>query len=451
MQYRAEVSDVIPGSIAVELGIEPGDIICKINGRRIADFLDYQFLSASPAIVMQVRKKNGGEIEFEIENEELEDLGIVFQNMLFDPAKSCSNRCIFCFIDQLPPDLRDTLYFKDDDSRLSFLYGNYVTMTNMSEKDVERLIEYRVSPVNISVHTTDMKLRETMLHNRHAGRLLRYMQMLYDGDISMNMQIVLCKHVNDGEQLTKTLMDLAAFHPKAVSVSVVPVGLTRYREGLYPLEPFTKEDASQVVAQVEALQAQFLETLGSRFVYLSDEFYLLAELPIPSAEAYEDFPQIENGVGMEASMEEEFLAALEGNYPIVDTGKTVVATGELAYPFIQKLVNLAMAKYPHLQVEVVPVKNHLFGGGVTVAGLLGGKDLINGLAGRQFDRLLITASMLKADEPIFLDDVTVSDVEEALDTKLTANQNDGFAFLQALLGCEETPECDRFSYEYFEV
>lgn len=437
MQYRAVVQDIMPGSIAEELGIEPGDIICRINGRRIADFLDYQFLASAPEIVLEVQKTSGEMIEFEIENEELEDLGICFSGMLFDPAKSCANRCIFCFIDQLPPNLRDSLYFKDDDSRLSFLYGNYVTMTNMTAKDVDRLIEYRVSPVNISVHTTDMELRKKMLNNRHADRLMGYMQKLYDGDIQMNMQIVLCKGINDQEVLTKSLLDLSAFHPMAVSVSVVPVGLTRYRDGLYPLESFTKQEAKQVVEQIEAMQKQFLERFGSRFAYASDEFYLMAELPMPPAEAYEDFPQIENGVGMEASLEAEFCDALQEEYSLTYTGKTMVATGTLAYPFITRLVDMAKDKYPALDATVVAVENQLFGGDVTVAGLIGGKELIETLSGRRFDRLLITSSMLKADEPVFLDDTTVSDVETALGVTLVATQNDGYEFLQSLLGCKE--------------
>ena len=437
MQYRAKVDNVMPDSIAEELGILPGDIICKINGRRIADFLDYQFLASSPEIVLTVQKANGEVIEFDIENEDMEDLGIGFSGMLFDPAKSCANRCIFCFIDQLPPDMRETLYFKDDDSRLSFLYGNYVTMTNMTDKDVDRLIEYRVSPVNISVHTTDMELRKKMLNNRHADRLMGYIKKLYDGDIQMNMQIVLCKGINDGEQLIKSLNDLASFRPLAVSVSVVPVGLTRYREGLYPLEAFTEDDAKQVVEQIEALQKKFLERFGSRFVYASDEFYLLAGLPMPSAEAYEDFPQIENGVGMEASMEAEFLDALNGEYSHDYQGKTIIATGTLAEPFISRLIALAKEKYPALDATVIAVDNKLFGGGVTVAGLLGGNDLIEALSDKDFDRLLITSSMLKADEPIFLDDVTVQDVEKALGVTLVANQNDGYEFLRSLLGCEE--------------
>lgn len=449
MQYHAEVFRVMPDSIAAELGIRPGDIICTVNGRRIADFLDYQFLTAAEKIVLTVQKQDGRLIEFEIENEDMEDLGISFRNMLFDPAKSCSNRCIFCFIDQLPPNLRDSLYFKDDDSRLSFLYGNYVTMTNMLPKDIDRLIEYRVSPVNISVHTTNPELRKAMLKNRCADRLMAYMQRLADGGIDMNMQIVLCKGVNDGAELTRTLEDLAALHPAAVSVSVVPVGLSRYREGLYPLEPFTKDNALRIVDQVEGLQNRFLQDLGTRFVYLSDEFYLLAERPIPPADSYEGFPQIENGVGMEASMEEEFLAALDEAPAMGKPGKTVIATGTLAYPFIKKLVDMAKMRYNKLDAEVVAVPNNLFGGGVTVAGLLGGRDLISRLSGKAMDRLLITASMLKADEPVFLDDLTVTDVEQALDTRIVANENNGYAFLHSLLGCsEETAAKQRIRSDY---
>lgn len=436
MEYHAEVFSVRPDSIAEELGIEPGDIIRSVNGRRIGDFLDYQFLTAAEELLLCVQKKNGGLIEFEIENEDMEDLGIGFKNMLFDPAKSCSNRCIFCFIDQLPPNLRESLYFKDDDSRLSFLYGNYVTMTNMLPKEVDRLIEYRVSPVNISVHTTNMELRKKMLRNRHAGRLMDYIKRLADGGISMNMQIVLCKGVNDGEELTRTLQDLAAFFPAAVSVSVVPVGLSRYREGLYPLEAFTRQDARNVVQQVESLQQQFLEKLGSRFVYVSDEFYLMAEMAMPEAESYEGFPQIENGVGMEVSLEEEFMEALAEQPAMGQSGRTVIATGTLAYPFIKKLVDRANQRYTNLKAEVVAVPNRLFGGGVSVAGLLGGRDLISSLQGRAIDRLLITSSMLKADEPIFLDDVTMQELEETLAAKVQPVENDGRELMYALLAAE---------------
>lgn len=433
MQKRALIAEVMPDSIGEELGLEPGDAVCAVNGRRISDFLDYQFLTASPDILLAVEKKDGTRIEFEIENEDMEDLGLTFESFIFDSAKSCSNRCIFCFIDQLPPDMRKSLYFKDDDSRLSFLYGNYVTMTNMLPKDVERLVEYHVSPVNISVHTTNPALREKMLQNRHAGRLLEYMHMLSEGGITMNMQIVLCKGVNDGPELDCTLCDLAAFHPAAASVSVVPVGLTRYREGLYPLEPFTREDAQQIVRQAEAWQERFLKELGTRFVYLADELYLLADLPMPPYEAYEDFPQIENGVGMEVSLEEEFREALSEKPALAYSGKTLIATGELALPFIRGLLVWAKEQYPALCAEAVGIRNDLFGGGVTVAGLVGGRDLISQTKGRDFDRLMIPRSMLKADEDIFLDDVTLEQVEAALGVPVVTAENDGFDFLHQLL------------------
>jgi len=433
LRKKAIIAEVISGSIADELGLEQGDVVCRVNGKKIADFLDYQFLTASAEILLTVEKKNGDLIEYEIENEDMEDLGITFSSYLFDEAKSCSNRCIFCFIDQLPPNMRQSLYFKDDDSRLSFLYGNYVTMTNMLPKDVQRLIDYHVSPVNISVHTTNPKLREKMLKNRHAGRLLDYMRMLETGGITMNMQIVLCKHVNDGAELDRTLQDLASFHPAAASVSVVPVGLTRYREDLYPLEAFTQEDALQVVRQVEAYQQKFVEELGTRFVYLSDEFYLLAGLPLPPYEAYEDFPQIENGVGMEANFQEEFRQALEEKPVQKYFGKTLIATGKLAQPFICDLLTLAKQQYPDLQAEVLGVENTLFGEHVTVAGLIGGRDLIEQAKAFSCDRMLIPDAMLKADEDIFLDDITLCEAEHALGVPVVQTANDGFVFLHTLL------------------
>ena len=433
MQKKAIIADVAPGSIAEELGLMPGDAVLCVDGKEIVDFLDYQFLTAASEFVLTVKAKDGSLIEFEIENEEMEDLGITFESFIFDSAKSCSNRCIFCFIDQLPKGMRESLYFKDDDSRLSFLYGNYVTMTNMLPKDVERLVAYHVSPVNISVHTTNPVLREKMLHNRHAGRLAEYMQMLKAGGITMNMQIVLCKGINDGTELDRTLSDLSALHPEAASVSVVPVGLTKYREGLYPLEAFTQADAEKVVMQIEAWQEKFLQDLGTRFVYASDEFYLLAQKPMPPFEAYEDFPQIENGVGMEVSFEEEFRQAL-AEEPIADfTGKMLVATGKLAEPFIRHLLELAKEQYPMLAAEACGIRNDLFGEGVTVAGLVGGRDLISQLTGKPCARILIPRSMLKADEAVFLDDVTLQQAEEALGVPIIATENDGYDFLDKLL------------------
>ena len=430
----AYVLSVDADSIAEELEIESGDKILSIDGKEIVDYLDYKFLSMAEEILMTVQKKSGEIIEYEIENPYMEDLGINFSNMLFDKAHSCHNKCIFCFIDQMPKGMRDTLYFKDDDARLSFLYGNYVTLTNMKDEDIQRLIDYRISPVNISVHTTNPELRVTMLHNKNAGKILDNIKMLYDAGIEMNMQVVLCKGINDGAELDRTIEELSQFLPVARSMSVVPVGLTRCREGLYPLEPFEKEDCKKVVEQIENWQKKLMEKYGTRFVYASDEFYVKAELPMPIEESYEDFPQIENGVGMLASFQSEFNIALNSGMEKVKDDKIIVATGEISYNFIKKLVNCAKMRYNINDIEVVGVKNELFGGKVTVSGLLGAQDLFRELSGKKADRLLITESMLKADEDIFLDDVTLSEAEEKLGMEIVPVKNDGGCFLATLLG-----------------
>ena len=432
MKYCALVDSVDCGSIAEEIGIEQGDIICRINGTVIKDYLDYKFLSSDTEIVLTVQKTNGEIIEFEIENDYIEDLGINFKNMLFDSPKSCANRCVFCFIDQLPKGMRKSLYFKDDDSRLSFLYGNYVTFTNMKEEDIKRLIRYRISPVNISVHTTNLDLREKMLHNKNARNVLQYSRMLKENNINMNMQIVLCKDINDGAELDKSFADMAEFVPELVSVSVVPVGITAHREGLYPLKPFESEDCKKVICQIESWQEKFKEKFGTRLVYASDEFYLIAGEPISEAAAYEDFPQIENGVGMLASFKEELSDALKCDIKQGESLKTVVATGELVYPFMKEMVKKIAEKYS-VDVTVIPIKNEFFGGKVSVSGLICGKDLINQLKEIKMERLLFTRSMLKADEDLFLDDITLSDLEKSLNVKAVPVENDGLAFLKAVL------------------
>ncbi len=432
MKYCALVDSVDSGSIAEEIGIVQGDIICQINGTDIKDYLDYKFLSSDTEIVLTVKKTNGEIIEFEIENEYIEDLGINFKNMLFDSPKSCANRCVFCFIDQLPKGMRKSLYFKDDDSRLSFLYGNYVTFTNMKEEDIKRLIRYRISPVNISVHTTNLDLREKMLHNKNARNVLQYSRMLKENNINMNMQIVLCKDINDGAELDKSFADMAEFVPELVSVSVVPVGITAHREGLYPLEPFEQEDCKKVIRQIESWQEKFKEKFGTRLVYASDEFYLIAGEPIPEAAAYEDFPQIENGVGMLASFKEELSEALKCDIKQGKALKNVIATGELVYPFMKEMVKKIAEKYP-IDVTVIPIKNEFFGGKVSVSGLICGKDLINQLKNIKMERLLFTRSMLKTDEDLFLDDITLLQLEKSLDVKAVPVENDGLAFLKAVL------------------
>ena len=434
MKKQHIINRVLPGSIAEELEIEAGDILLSIDNTEIEDIFDYQFLVQDTYIEVLIQKPDGEQWLLEVDKEFDEDLGIEFENGLMDEYRHCHNNCIFCFIDQMPKGMRDTLYFKDDDARLSFLYGNYVTLTNMKDADIDRLIEYRISPVNISVHTTNPELRCEMLHNKNAGKILEHIKKLYDNGIEMNMQVVLCKGINDGEELDRTISDLSEFLPVARSMSVVPVGLTRCREGLYPLKPFEKEDCIKVVGQIEAWQEKLLEKHGTRFVYASDEFYVNSGINVPKEENYEDFPQIENGVGMLASFEAEFNIALKSGMEKVKDQKIIVATGEISYNFIKKLVNEAKMRYNINDIEVVGVRNGLFGGKVSVSGLLGACDLFRELDGKKAEKLLITESMLKADEDIFLDDVTLAEAQEKLGMEIIPVKNDGGCFLSALLG-----------------
>ncbi len=430
--YRAVVTAVAPGSIAAELGIMPGDVVAQIDGTDICDYFDYQYLASGTRIEMTVIRPDGDAYLFEIENEAQEDLGLSFDGMLFGGAKSCANRCVFCFIDQLPRGMRKTLYFKDDDTRLSFLYGNYVTLTNMSEAEFSKIIRYRISPVNISLHTVDPQLRIAMLRNKRAGEVMGLIRRLHDAGIAMNMQVVLCPHLNDGEKLDETISAMAALAPGVESISVVPVGLTRYREGLYPMEAFDGARARAVIRQVEAHQERLLAQIGTRLVYLSDEFYILAGEPIPPYETYEAFPQIENGVGMIASMQQEFTEALQ-DAVCHSTAHRSIATGEFSYDFIRGLVNTLQMRY-NTAIDVFPIHNAFFGGGVTVSGLLCGCDLIAQLSGKDLgETLYITKSMLRAEGDVFLDDVTVAEVERALGVRVVPVANDGYDFVQKLL------------------
>lgn len=435
MKNFAVVKSVDAGSIAEELGIEAGDVVSSINGTDIEDYFDYKFLSDDEEITLCVKKKNGEKCVFEIYNEDMEDLGINFEGMLFGHAKRCANKCIFCFIDQLPKGMRSSLYFKDDDSRLSFLYGNYLTLTNMTKEDMDKIIRYRISPVNISVHTVNPSLRVKMLKNRRADRIMEQIRHFYDNNISMNFQIVLVKNENDGYELLRSINELAEFYPVAKSMSVVPVGITKYRKGLYEVEPFSKKDFSEIIDMVEKEQEKLLKKIGTRFVYLSDEFYVNAKKAIPNAEKYEDFPQIENGVGMLASMEAEFNEAVKSAKYKENGKKTAVATGKIAYNFINGLVEKLKMMY-NINAEVYAVENNFFGGEVSVSGLICGSDLIEQLKTKEFDRLLITKSMLKADEPIFLDDVTVKEAEKALNAEIIPVENDGYDFVKKVLGEE---------------
>ena len=428
------ISSVAPGSIAQEMGIEPGDRLLEVNGKSPEDVFDYRYLMNEEEILVLIRKANGEEWELEIEKEYEDDLGIEFENGLMDDYRSCRNKCIFCFIDQLPKGMRSTLYFKDDDSRLSFLQGNYLTLTNMSEHDIDRIIQYKLSPINISFQTMNPELRCKMLHNRFAGEIFDKVKRLKDAGIIMNGQIVLCRGVNDGAELERSIRELTAYMPQLESVSVVPVGLTRYRDGLYPLKPFTKEDACEVLDLIHGWQEKLYKEWGNHFIHAGDEWYILAERPIPEEKTYDGYLQLENGVGMVRLLDEEVAQTLAGMTGDDRKLHRTIATGELAAPFLRKHVESVRKKYPNVDIQVLAIKNEFFGGKITVAGLITGTDLISQLKGKDLgDRLLLTNHMLKSGEPVFLDDVTVDDVQNALQIKVSIVESSGADFVSSLI------------------
>ncbi len=429
------IKSIEPGSIAEELELAPGDVLVAVNGQSVGDVFDYHYLINEEYLEILVRKPDGEEWELEIEKEYEDDLGIEFENGMMDDYHSCSNKCIFCFIDQLPRGMRDTLYFKDDDSRLSFLQGNYVTLTNMSEEDVERIITYRMEPINISFHTMHPELRCQMLHNRFAGDALKKVDRFYEAGIIMNGQIVLCKGVNDGKELEYSIEQLVKYLPYLQSVSVVPVGLTRYRDGLYPLTPFTKEDAKEVLALIHSWQERLYQEYGNHFIHAGDEWYLLAEEELPAEETYDGYQQLENGVGMITLLRDEVkeeLSKLSGN---LKERRVTIATGELAAPILKELGEKIQEKYPKLDLQIRAVKNEFFGGKITVAGLLTGQDLKKQLAGYNLgEELLLTEHMMKSGETVFLDDVSVEDLSGTLQVPVTIVKSDGKSLLHAILG-----------------
>ncbi|MDD7389752.1 MAG: DUF512 domain-containing protein [Lachnospiraceae bacterium] len=446
------ISGVVPGSIAEEMEIEPGDLLLQINDMEIEDILDYQFYAEDEELTLLIRKADGEEWELEIEKEYGEDIGLVFENGLMDDYRSCSNKCIFCFIDQMPPDMRETLYFKDDDARLSFLQGNYITLTNLKDKDMERIVRYHLSPINISVHTTNPELRCQMLHNRFAGRSLEKIDYFYEHEIEMNGQIVLCKGYNDGEELKKTLQDLTRYCPVMQSVSVVPVGLTKYREGLCPLEPFTAQDAAQTIDLIEEVQKQCMERFGIHFVHASDEFYILAGRELPQEENYDGYPQLENGVGMLRLLlteAEDAVSELEGDDR---TDHLTIATGRLALPYIQKCVDRIHDRFPGITVDVAAIQNRFFGELITVSGLITGQDLLEQLTGRNLgSRVLIPINMLRSGEEVFLDDMTVSQIQNALQVPVVSVKSSGYDLVGAITGigdlCRESERCRPYEPE----
>lgn len=421
------------GSIAEELGIEPGDVLKAINGKPVLDVFDYRYLINDEYIELTIKTKQGGECVAEVEKEYYEDLGIVFESGLMDNAKSCSNKCIFCFIDQLPKGMRETLYFKDDDSRLSFLQGNYVTLTNMKEKDLDRIIYYHLSPINISVHTTDMELRKKMLNNRFADKLLGYMDKLAAANIEMNLQVVLCRNINDGAVLDKTIKDMAGYFPHTRSLSVVPIGLTRYRDGLYPMEPFDKESSLNVINQVTFWQKKLKNEIGSSFVFIADEFYLNAGVEFPPYESYEDFPQIENGVGMISLMLYEFNEYLDTLKPAKLNKVVSLATGTAAFEFISSLCKRLEEKFEGLKVNVYAIKNEFFGGKISVSGLLTGKDIVEQLKDKELgEYLCLPKNLLRDGETVLLDDMDLKDIEKELNIKIKITGESGSDFIKTI-------------------
>lgn len=429
-----------PGSIGEELELEPGDVLLTIDGEEIEDIFDYDYMTDSESFVMTVQKKNGEEWELEIESGG-EDLGLTFENGLMSEYRSCRNKCIFCFIDQMPPGMRETLYFKDDDSRLSFLQGNYITLTNMSDRDIDRIIRFHLSPINISVQTMNPELRCRMLNNRFAGEALKKIDRLYEAGTEMNGQIVLCKGVNDGEELRYTIERLAAYAPHMQSVSVVPVGLSKFRDGLYPLEPFTKEDACQVIDLIEEWQKKLYEKHKLHFIHASDEWYILAERELPEESRYDGYIQLENGVGMIRLLYEEFMDALGEKEGDGKAEELSMATGFLPYPYLKRLLDRMAEVYPGRKIHLYPIRNDFFGEMITVAGLITGQDLVAQLKGKPLgSRLLLPSVMFKSGEEVFLDDMTRTQAEAALQIPINIVKSGGYDLLSAILDREAAEE-----------
>lgn len=433
-----EITDVLPRSRAAKAGIRAGDVLVSINGHEISDVLDYRFYLAEEKLTLSLTR-DGNPFDAKIKKQEYDDIGLDFETPLMDKKHSCENKCVFCFIDQLPKGLRSSLYFKDDDSRLSFLHGNYVTLTNLHDKDIQRIIDMHISPVNVSVHTTNPELRVKMMKNKRSGEVLKYLKQLADAGITLCCQIVLCRGLNDGEELTRTMHDLASLAPAMESTSIVPAGLTKFRDGLYPLEPFSPEECAAVIDQVNAFGNACLAHYGSRLFFPSDEFYLKAGRPLPDDDFYESYAQIENGVGMLTDLRTSFSYEMEHaeDYRAeFSAPRTVtIVTGYAAYGLLRELADELQAKFAGLTVHVTPIKNDFFGDEITVAGLLTGKDMIAGLRGKELgDALLFPASTLRAEGDIFLDDLSPDDLARELGVPAVAVGNDACELIRSVLG-----------------
>lgn len=432
-----KITGVAPRSRAARRGARIGDELVSINGNEIRDVLDYRFYLAEQ--VVEIELLRGGKTKrIKIKKDTYDDIGLEFETPLMDKKQTCRNGCIFCFIDQNPVGMRESIYFKDDDSRLSFLHGNYITLTNMTERDVERIVKMRFSPINISVHTTNPELRVKMMKNKRAGEVLSYLDRFAEAGLSMCGQIVLCRGVNDGEELMRSMRDLERYYPNMGSVSIVPAGLTEHRDGLYPLTDFTAEEAGAVLDMIDSVAQENLQKHGSRIFFAADELYLKAGRPIPSEEYYEGYPQIENGVGMLRSMNEELTAALD-EATATDASRTVsVVTGVASYDMIKGKCDEIMRKIPGLQIKVYKIVNNFFGKSITVSGLLTGKDIYEQLLDKELgDLLLVPANALRAGEEVFLCDMTVDELAERLGVRVLPTRDDGYEFVDHLLGCGE--------------
>ena len=429
-----KITGVEKDSVAEDYGFEPGDSIVAIDGNDIMDVLDYRFYQNNDTLDITVLTKSGETVTVTVEKEEYEDLGLQFETYLMDKKRSCKNKCIFCFIDQMPKGLRESLYFKDDDSRLSFLFGNYITLTNITEHEIERIIRLHISPINISVHTTNPELRVKMMKNRFAGDALKIMYRLNDAGIKLNGQLVLCPGYNDGEELEKSLKDLCELE-NMQSVSAVPVGITKYREGLEHVDPFDKQSAARVIDTIEKYGEICLKKYGQRRVYASDEFYITAGRKIPPVEFYEDFPQIENGVGMWSMMRDSALKRLDEikEFEIKDR-KVSIVTGMASLKLIDELSKKCEEKCHGLNVKVFGIKNIFFGERITVAGLITATDIIDQLKGKDLgSELLIPSAMLRSERDLFLDDISISELSKALGVKVSVSECNGIDFVNALL------------------
>lgn len=449
---RHLIKKIEEGSIAEELGIEPGDSLLRINGEAISDIFDYQFVTQEEYLEVLIEKgrqkdKDGDPIQWilEIEKEEWEEIGIEFENEFMDEYRSCHNKCIFCFIDQMPKGMRETLYFKDDDSRLSFLQGNYITLTNMSDEDLNKIIKYHLSPINISFQTMNPELRCKMLNNRFAGEALKKVDKLYEAGIALNGQIVLCKGVNDGKELWNSIEQMTRYLPNLESVSVVPVGLSKFREGLYPLEPFTNEDAEEVLTMIHHWQDKVYKEYGIHFIHASDEWYLLAGREVPPASNYDGYLQLENGVGMVRLLLDEFEQSVEEykerckKDKVIETErlelkrKISMATGKLAFPYIKYIAHTLETIFPYVKIHVYMIVNNFFGERITVSGLLTGQDIKKQLLDKELGEMLfLPQNVLRSGEEVFLDDLTLSELESALQVRIGIVKSSGYEFIQLL-------------------